>query len=55
MSKKMPDKYHRLLHRLWSKATDDPDYVKSEWIELEGILFKATAVEVEKGDRTEEP
>jgi hypothetical protein len=41
MNKKMPERWHNLLHRLWSKATDDADYVKAEWMELEGILFNA--------------
>ena len=40
---KIPDQWHTLLHRLWSKAVGAPDYVKSEWIELESILFQATA------------
>jgi len=38
---KVPDQWHTLLHRLWSKAVGAPDYVKAEWIELEGILCQA--------------
>jgi hypothetical protein len=40
---KVPDQWHTLLHRLWSKAVGAPDYVKAEWIELESILFHAAA------------
>lgn len=25
----------KLLHKLWGKATEHPDYVKSEWLELQ--------------------
>lgn len=40
---KVPDQWHTLLHRLWSKAVGAPGYVKTEWIELENILFQAAA------------
>jgi hypothetical protein len=45
---KVPDQWHTLLHRLWSKAVGAPDYVKAEWIELENILFQAAAKLVHK-------
>jgi hypothetical protein len=38
---KVPDQWHTLLHRLWSKAVGAPDYIKAEWIELESILLHA--------------
>jgi hypothetical protein len=28
----------RLFHTLWSKATNDDDYDKDEWMELDRIL-----------------
>ena len=34
----MNEKCHELLHTLWSKAVGTPDYVKSEWMELEKLL-----------------
>jgi hypothetical protein len=45
---KVPDQWHTLLHRLWSKAVGAPDYVKAEWIELESILLHASAGLVQK-------
>lgn len=45
----LPDKWHNLLHRLWSKATSHPDYVKAEWVELEGILVRCAAKRDEDG------
>ena len=41
---KLPNEWHNLLHRLWSKATENADYVKAEWTELESILFKAAEI-----------
>jgi len=40
----MPEEWHDLLHRLWSKATREPDYVKDEWMQLETILARCAAV-----------
>lgn len=37
----LPEAWHNLLHRLWSKATNHADYVKAEWMELEAILREA--------------
>jgi hypothetical protein len=48
MEMKLPDSWHKLLHRLWSKAVGTPDYAKNEWIELETILFQAAAKAVDK-------
>lgn len=27
----LPLEWQKALHRLWSKATNNPDYVKSQW------------------------
>jgi hypothetical protein len=40
---RVPDQWHTLLHRLWSKAVGAPDYVKAEWMELETILVHASS------------
>lgn len=48
MEIRLPDSWHKLLHRLWSKAVGTPNYAKSEWIELETILFQAAAVKEDK-------
>lgn len=48
MEMKLPDSWHKLLHRLWSKAVGTPNYVKADWIELETILFQASAKVVDK-------
>ena len=40
---RVPDQWHTLLHRLWSKAVGAPDYVKAEWMELETILVQSSA------------
>lgn len=45
---KVPDHWHTLLHRLWSRAVGAPDYVKADWIELENILFQAAAKTLQK-------
>lgn len=47
MEMRLPDSWHKLLHRLWSKAVGTPGYVKTDWIELETILFQAAAKTVE--------
>jgi hypothetical protein len=39
----MPEEWQNLLHRLWSKATKEPDYVKAEWLQLETILLRCAA------------
>lgn len=31
---------HSLLHRLWTKATGTPDYIKTDWINLEYYILK---------------
>lgn len=49
----VPDQWHVLLHRLWSKAVGAPDYAKDEWMELESILFRAAARLLQK--QTEDP
>jgi hypothetical protein len=52
---RVPDQWHTLLHRLWSKAVGGPDYVKAEWMELETILLHASArllPQHRKGDAT---
>ena len=43
---KVPDQWHNLLHRLWSKAVGTPDYVKDDWIELEQILHHVAKMEI---------
>ena len=40
MIAKLPDEWFELLHRLWSKATGCPNYVKADWMKLEEILFQ---------------
>jgi hypothetical protein len=50
---KLPEEWHNLLHRLWSKATKDPDYVKAEWMQLESILFKAAKICQENEDESD--
>ena len=32
-----PKRWHSLLHTLWSKATSQPSYEKTEWMELEHL------------------
>lgn len=51
---RMPEEWHQLLHRLWSKATCNPDYVKSEWMDLEGILVQCAKKVQENDDRPHE-
>ena len=31
---------HLALHKLWTKAVGEEDYVKEEWKELEGAIYK---------------
>lgn len=50
---KVPDQWHVLLHRLWSKAVGAPGYVKDEWMELDTILSQAAAKLLRK--QTEDP
>jgi hypothetical protein len=40
MIAKLPDEWFDLLHRLWTKATGCPGYVKDDWMKLERILFQ---------------
>lgn len=39
---------HRMLHHLWTKAHDGPDYVKDEWtvlwVEVEALVSEVTAL-----------
>lgn len=39
----LPIEWQKALHRLWTKATNHPDYVKEEWMELESILVRCAA------------
>lgn len=32
-----------LFHKLWGKAKDAPDYVKSEWMDLQAAIQKTQA------------
>jgi hypothetical protein len=33
------EKAHRLVHKLWTKAVGTEDYNKSEWLELEALVY----------------
>jgi hypothetical protein len=39
----LPKRWHSLLHTLWPKATSQPSYEKTEWMELEQILIQCHA------------
>lgn len=38
--KKLPGGWFDLLHRLWTKASPGPNYVKADWMRLEQVLFE---------------
>lgn len=52
---KLPEEWHNVLHRLWSKAVGTPDYVKSEWMELERILVRAAEKMAQQGEGRDGP
>ena len=41
------ERVHLNLHKLWTKAVGQPDYVKAEWSELENSI-QALAQEAER-------
>jgi NADH:ubiquinone oxidoreductase subunit len=55
MEMRLPEDWHNLLHHLWSKATREPDYVKAEWMQLEGILVRCAAEIQEREERLHAP
>ncbi len=52
---KLPDEWFDLLHRLWSKATGCPGYVKADWMKLESILFEAAEKMAEQDETRSRP
>jgi len=47
------ERVHTALHNLWSKSVGQPDYVKSEWAELEQAV-QELAREADRRDEERE-
>ena len=56
MINQLPDEWFHLLHTLWTKATNSPDYVKAEWMQLESILHRsAEAIARQEANKSSKP